>query len=289
MSILVRFFVAVLAFLLIAGGAVRLNAQSFSTDSSGLAVGYWNDNVLFQGVLNRIFGPRTIPGSDDFQTANFWGRYASSGKTTVRYIDVYLNIVTSKAHQVRFDLLTARWLSEIRRTGWEGRYGFGMMVSGNFGGQAIQDSYHWATGVRQVIMPYYSKTLVHLALYGSVRAWVISSADLSGSGIVSASYLTGGGPSFAEGGASLAVHPATMPLLQAHIHAGFVSFYNAPDLYAPMFGSGFMTGYMLSVNAFSSSWISLWHTYNQYGRHQKHFGIAFSTYTIRIIDDVRFP
>ncbi len=275
--------------LLLLAGTTGLRAQSTAEDSSSFAIGYWNDNVLFEGTLNRLFGARTFPGEDDFQTANFWGRISRTSGMTAHHIDLYLNIVTSKANLVRFDLLTARWLTEVRKPGWEGRFGFGVMLAGNFGGQLLQDAYHAGSGIDRISLPYYRTMLVHAAAYGSVRTPFVSARDVSLSGIVSASFLTGSGPSYAEGGTSIAVHPASAPGLRARMHAGFVSFYKAPALYAPMFGTGFMTGYMISLNVLSSSWLSVWHTYNQYGRDKKHFGIAVGTYPVRIIDDVRFP
>lgn len=250
---------------------------------------YWNDDLLFNSIINNLFRRKVISTTDDNLTANFWVRVEAEKEGEKNWVDAYLNIITSKMNNYRSDLLSIRMIHETTTLKDVWHYGAGIVTSGNFGGSSIQNGYHSFAGFSNVSLPYTHEKYFGISFYGSVKPIVWTYKEITLTSPFSASFLTNKGPSFVEGGFSGMYGFSGWTDFEIRTHVGFVDYYQNDALFAPFFGKGMLWSVMLSDKITEEFNVSVWMSDNQYGQQHQHFGLALSSSFISIVDDVRFP
>ncbi|MDE3058695.1 MAG: hypothetical protein KGJ59_12140 [Bacteroidota bacterium] len=259
------------------------------TPETDAVVAHWNDDLFFDSKINSLFKRKVIATDDDNLTANFWVRVGTTEQSERNYVDAYLNIITSKANNYRTDLLSLRALHEDATQNVSWHYGAGIVFSGDFGGRSIQNGYHSFAGFSKISLPYAREKYFGVSFYGSIKPVWWKYYGFTFTSPLSASFLTGGGPSSVEGGFSLLYEFNGWTNLQIRAHTGYVDYYQNNSLLAPFFGRGILRAIMMSDKITKDFNVSVWVAENQYGRRYQHYGFALSTSFIATIDDVRFP
>ncbi|MCE5252143.1 hypothetical protein LLG96_18230 [bacterium] len=261
--------------------------QNFQT-----SVGYWNDNF----IVPRLFGEKLNQGKDDFETASFWLQTAREKTGIWWFFDAYYNILTNKKGKYRTDLLTFRLSLEKEFSFGSLRLGTGIIASGNFGGETLQNGYHRISGTTHLSLPYAEKDrrgIIGLARYHH-SLWRTNAMRFNG--YVSNSLRTSVGPCNVRTG--LEMHVVTRPLKRAYVlhvqaQAGYFHYYRTGRYMSPLFREGFMWGMLFSGGRAGKYNIGLWFTDNQYGLDQPHFGISmiigWNRNRMSDLSDVTFP
>ncbi|QOJ29948.1 MAG: hypothetical protein HRU80_14150 [Ignavibacteriales bacterium] len=278
------------------------NAFGIQPDSSeesfkySATFGYWNDNFWLDKEFNRYAGTELFRTNDDFLTANFWLRYGLENNDTRHLADFYLNLITDRKNNYRTDFIVFRYTYEgNQEKELIYRLGTGIALSGNYGGEAIQNKYHRAFGIKPVSLSYETNKTILAAFYGSVRYRIYSINKFIFRTSTSVSWLSGNGPSFLEYGISAIYNPnLTESLYQIRIHLGNLHYYKKSAELSPFFDNGLLWAVIGTIRFFDFVNTSVWITGNQYGvKDQKHYGIAFTFGGTSLVplnfDDIKFP
>lgn len=295
-NIILRFLLFICLLLLLKPLEAAEQDSTLSQFKHSVTVGYWNDNFWLDREFNRYAGTEIFRTNDDFLTANFWGRYGLEKEDTRHLADFYLNLITDRKNNYRTDFIVFRYIYEgNQEKELIYRLGTGIALSGNYGGEAIQNKYHKAFGIKPVYLQYESNKTILAALYGSSRYKVYSVNKFIFRTSTSVSWLSGNGPSFLEYGVSAIYNPnLTESLYQIRVHLGNLHYYKVSPELSPFFDSGLLWAVISTVRFFDFVNTSVWITGNQYGvKDQKHYGIAFTFGGTSIVplnfDDIKFP
>lgn len=266
--------------------------QFLDLSDNSFTIGYWNDNFSLPQEMNNLFKRKIFQTADDFVTASFWLRYSAMYKNQKWFLDSYLNVLTSRENKYRTDLFSIRLMREQNLEFGFLRYGIGIVLGGNYGGEFIQKNYHKIFFLSKVELPYQEKNYFGISFYTSIRPIIYESNHFRLMGVGSLSYLTAG-PSFMHTGVSFVCLPfPTRWILRFHIGGEY--YYQNKPLYTPFFDEGLLWGFISSYRIMSNFQISSWVTGNQYGTgSQNHFGISFTFGAEKLImisiDDVKYP
>jgi hypothetical protein len=114
---------------------------------SSFAVAFRNDNYTPNreaGERGRYFGP------DDFLTMAWlvrarWGEWRAA---------LNHDTVTSRRFDFRYDLLTGLIERSFSSEPFVLRYGLGLLLKGDFGGQAVQNYWHRSRDLAEIVLPH---------------------------------------------------------------------------------------------------------------------------------------
>jgi hypothetical protein len=138
----------ILAVGLLLTGCTLLAAVPAAPDSGpALAIGYTNDN--YTGTTANGIAGRYI-GADDFLT---FGLFAL-GRLERFDLDLRYQIVTSRRFGWRYDLLHAGLGYCFQRGHWVAVPRVGVLLKGNWGGEAVQNGFHRHKGLPEVDLSY---------------------------------------------------------------------------------------------------------------------------------------
>jgi len=253
---------------------------------------YWNDNHQLQRPL-AVLRP---PGDDDLMTASFRLQHAGMRHGVWRANELYYAIFTDKQGGYRFDMLALRRSHEHKRGRLLLKYGYGLLIRGNFGGGELQNKYHAYMGYRLVELPYVSGYRAGiLGLFrGAYR--VVNHARLQITPYSMVNLRLGAGPTAARAGVE-ASFPWEIDYLKSQgsfdLRLGYVDYLWANDIIRPAFDKGLVRGIMWNLEVRRQLGLSLWFSENQYGHDDPYYGITlhFGTNHIKFggFSSIMFP
>jgi hypothetical protein len=296
----IRNYLACTVFIILGIMPVVLYCGSYEVGQNGkvifrncqFSLGYWNDNFDYMGLL----GKKMKSGPDDFITSSF--RLNSSFETKERcwYADAHLNLITDKYLNYRTDLLTLILSTMQDFLCGKAKLSLGMVSSGDFGGDIIQNSYHHFAGHQPVNLPYSFKPKFgpYLGIgyfYQGLKFHRINVKVL----ILDGHSLNVGINDFKIGSIFKAGDFRLNKLIQ--INPSFLVCYSwyhhLNQEYSSIFESGLGYGGLASLKIGSKWGISLWAIQDQYRDNQAQFGISFhyalKNLKISDFDAIMFP
>jgi len=240
-----------------------------------MSFAYWNDNYEYEKKLNDVMKI----GKDDFVTASFWVQLAREEYNKWWFLDINLSVLTNRTANYRTDLLNV-CLSQERLTslGYV-KFGSGIIASGKFGGDIIQNEYHKLRDIERIDLPYTGKNLLGLTGHAgySLRFYLIKGISFGGYAANSLRYKAG--PSNFNIGLQSDYLSKTYRkyfVYYLQTYAGYTHYYNLRRHLSPLFGSGLMWGGLISGGFHGNFNFALWMTINQYGKGQPHFGTTIT-------------
>jgi len=253
---------------------------------------YWNDNFDYEKSLSDFMKI----GKDDYVTASFWLQVASEWNSIHWLLDSYLSVLTDREAGYRTDLLTIR-LSQVKPFSFgKLQYGVGIVLSGNFGGSAIQNSYHKIRNIEEIDLNYDDEGLTGITGFLRWEKELYRFNRFNISNHVANSLRHRAGPSNINAGLAANYVGGSIWLISSYhmqTYLGYTYYNRVRKQLSNIFGSGIVVGGLISVVVKSKSSVALWFTHNQYGRGQPHFGITigFGLNDSRIFDlkDIFIP
>ncbi len=271
----------------------ELNTSFDNSSKYQTSIGYWNDNFIFQDLPGGNIGY----GKDDYVTASFWLRIAY--KKNPKYwwfIDIYHNILTNKSGNYRTDLLTLRLSVEKEISSGSFKFGSGIISSGNFGGEAIQNEYHKLFNIDSIKLEYVRKNKIGLIAFLGYKRAIFDAEHIGINWYIANSYKARVGPSNVRTGFefnAITYHKSKIPVLHLQIRAGYIDYYSLEKFLLPLFDKGFQCGALVSCGFINKFNVATWITGNQYGQKQSCYGIScdFGWNGSRMSDlsDITFP
>ncbi len=240
---------------------------------SQITIGYWNDNFIMNSIGGRSLGKRR----DDFQTASFWMQAAGEQAGNWRFLDIHYSILTDRTMHFRTDLIAVRGSVEYPSPLGTVRAGLGLVFSGDFGGDHVQNSFHRTFGYRRVELPYLSGTkaggIVLLGCHPVLLRWEDGALEGYVTNYARSSVI----PCNARAGFELNTSKSMgRYLFRAQCITGYTVYYRRRGRLSSLFENGFTWGILASGGSPGRWGMSLWFTNNQYGLNQYQFGVSFS-------------
>ena len=256
------------------------------------SIGYWNDNFAFQDFL----GKKMMQGKDDYVTASFWLQIALKNPKNWWFIDIYHNILTNKSGNYRTDLLTLRLSIEKEISTGSFQFGSGIITSGNFGGEAIQNEYHKLFNIEPVKLEYVRKNNIGLIAFLGYKQAIFDTEHIGINWYIANSYKARVGPSNVRTGFefnAITHKKSKTSVLHLQIRAGYIDYYSLEKYLLPLFDKGFQWGALVSCGFINKFNVATWITSNQYGQKQPCYGISctfgWNGSRMSNLSDITFP
>ncbi len=239
-----------------------------------VTIGYWNDNFITESLL----GSKVGQGSDDYVTASFWFQFGVRTSRRWWFADLFHNVLTNRRDGYRTDLLTGRVSMESMTRFGLCQCGIGLIASGDFGGDRIQNSYHRVTGARRIDLDYVSGE-TGVLFFTRIEPLLWRSGMFDVKGFAANSYRTGVGPSNYRSGVEIVSNPFRIMdgrIMHIQGRAGYIQYYRRERYLAPLFNRGLNWGALVSLGRMKRWSYAFWVSGSQYGRNRPQFGVSWT-------------
>ena len=253
----------------------KIPVSGENTGKNVMHLGYWNDNFGF----DRLRGKKTEKGADDYITSSFYigGRYCKPASDIL--YNICLNIITNKPENYRTDILSYRILREQKMYYGTIRYGVGMILLGDYGGELIQNFYHKLASVREIDLDYFygNEYYFNGDIEYFFQVFEINRIDMRFISQVSLSAPSAMDRLF---NGAMINHSlgdfVYLRSIETQLMFGYTNRFQLPKSLSQVMKSGFSGGGRISIKIFRDVMASAWILVNQYGNNQTQVGFTFA-------------
>jgi hypothetical protein len=218
-------------------------------------------------------------GLDNYITASFWLNSSTELQGRFWKADAFYHIITNRSAGYRVDLLACGLSTSEKIPQGDVLLGAGVLTSGDYGGDTIQNNYHDVAGVLSLHLPYAYQTRVgaYFTLKYHLPRWKYSSLEFATFVSNMNSLLVG----LNSSKVGLNIKTQEFSLLK-HFRIAtsalvcYSWYHHLSEELSPIFESGICYGGELNLKVWRQFTVSTWFLSNQYRNDQGHCGVAFT-------------